>query len=85
MSMFFLEGSQDDEGSEVGWRRFLIYTKTLSQGRFREVLKKGDDGVRRLQWDDFYILVRGLTPIKVMVENRFRLSTKQSVNILIYR
>ena len=24
---------------------FLIYVKRLSQGRFREVLKKGDDGV----------------------------------------
>lgn len=28
---------------------FLMYTKRLSQGRFREVLKKGDDGVRRLR------------------------------------
>ena len=26
---------------------FLMYTKRLSQGRFREVLKTGDDGVRR--------------------------------------
>ncbi len=32
---------------------FLMYTKRLSQGRFREVLKKGDDGVRRLQWGRF--------------------------------
>lgn len=47
--------------------------KRLSQGRFREVLKKGDDGVRRLQWDDFYMLMRGLTPVKVTVENRFRM------------
>ena len=53
---------------------FLMYTKRLSQGRFREVLKKGDDGVRRLQWDDFYMLMRGLTPVKVMVENRFRMA-----------
>ena len=37
---------------------FLMYTKRLSQGRFREVLKTGDDGVRRLQWDDFYMLMR---------------------------
>lgn len=55
---------------------FLMYTKRLSQGRFREVLKKGDDGVRRLQWDDFYMLMRGLTPVKVMVENRFRMAVK---------
>lgn len=55
---------------------FLMYTKRLSQGRFREVLKKGDDGVRRLQWDDFYMLMRGLTPVKVTVENRFRMAAK---------
>lgn len=57
---------------------FLMYTKTLSQGRFREVLKKGDGGVRRLQWDDFYMLMRGLTPVKVMVESRFRMAVKQT-------
>lgn len=34
---------------------FLMYTKRLSQVRFREVLKKGDDSVRRLQWDVFYM------------------------------
>lgn len=55
---------------------FLMYTKRLSRGRFREVLKKGDDGVRRLQWDDFYMLMRGLTPVKVTVENRFRMAAK---------
>ncbi len=55
---------------------FLMYTKRLSQGRLREVLKKGDDGVRRLQWDDFYMLMRGLSPVKVMVENRFRMAVK---------
>ena len=55
---------------------FLMYTKRLSQGRFREVLKTGDDGVRRLQWDDFYMLMRGLTPVKVTVENRFRMAVK---------
>ena len=49
---------------------FLMYTKRLSQGRFRE------DGVRRLQWDDFYMLMRGLTPVKVTVENRFRMVAK---------
>ncbi len=32
---------------------FLMYTKRLSQGRFREVLKKGDDGVRRLPMGRF--------------------------------
>ena len=55
---------------------FLMYTKRLSQGRFREVLKNGSDGVRRLQWDDFYMLMRGLTPVRVMVENRFRMAVK---------
>ena len=55
---------------------FLMYTKRLSQGRFREVLRKGDDGVRRLQWDDFYMLMRGLTPVKVVVESRFRMAVK---------
>ena len=55
---------------------FLMYTKRLSQGRFREVVKKDDTSVRRLQWDDFYMLMRGLTPIKVTVENRFRMAAK---------
>lgn len=54
----------------------LMYTKRLSQGRFREVLRKGEESVRRLQWDDFYMLTRGLPPIKVMVENRFRMAVK---------
>ena len=49
---------------------FLMYTKRLSQGRFREVLKKGDSP------DDFYMLMRGLTPVKMMVENRFRMAVK---------
>ena len=57
---------------------FLMYTKRLSRGRFREVLKKDDDGVRRLQWDDFYMLMRGLTPVKVTVENRFRMAQNQN-------
>ena len=55
---------------------FLMYTKRLSQGHFREVAKKDDVGVRRLQWDDFYMLMRGLTPVKVTVENRFRMAIK---------
>ena len=55
---------------------FLMYTKRLSQGRFREVLKNDDGSVRRLQWDDFYMLMRGLTPVKVKVENRFRMTVK---------
>ena len=55
---------------------FLMYTKRLSQGRFREVLRNGDSSVRRLQWDDFYLLMKGLTPVKVTVENRFRMAVK---------
>ena len=55
---------------------FLMYTKRLSQGRFREVLRNGDGSVRRLQWDDFYMLMRGLTPVKVTVENRFRMTVE---------
>ena len=55
---------------------FLMYTKRLSQGRFRELQKMDNTGVRSLQWDDFYMLMRGLTPIKVMVENRFRMGVK---------
>lgn len=55
---------------------FLMYTKSLTQGRFREVAKQSDSGVRRLQWDEFYLLMRGLTPVKVTVENRFRMAIK---------
>ena len=55
---------------------FLMYTKKLSKGRFREVLKNGYHTVRRLQWDDFYLLMRGLTPVKIMVEKRFRMASK---------
>ena len=43
----FLKGPQDHEGLKWDGDGFLMYTKRLSQGRFREVLKKGDDGVRR--------------------------------------
>lgn len=52
---------------------FLMYTKRLSQGRFREVPEKGGGGVSGLPWDDFYMLMRGLTPVKVKVEKRFRM------------
>ena len=55
---------------------FLMYTKKLSKGRFREVLKQGDSGVRGLKWDDFYLLMRGLTPVKIIVEDRFRMASK---------
>lgn len=55
---------------------FLMYTKKLSQGCFREVPKKGDSDVRRLQWDDFYMQMRGLAPVRIVVENRFRMALK---------
>jgi transposase len=55
---------------------FLMYTKKLSRGRFREVPKHGDNGARQLQWDDFYMLMRGLTPVKIIVEDRFRMAAK---------
>lgn len=51
-----------------------MYTKRLSQGCFREVLRNDDGSVRRLQWDDFYMLVRGITPVKVTVENHFEIA-----------
>ena len=55
----FLQRPQEYEGVEMGWRRiFDVHKKTVARP-FREVLKKGDDGVRRLQWDDFYMLMRG--------------------------
>lgn len=55
---------------------FLMYTKKLAQGRFREIAKGETDGVGRLQWDDFYMLMRGITPVKVTIEKRFRMPTK---------
>ena len=42
---------------------FAIWTKL-------ELLQAGFYSVRRLQWDDFYMLMRGLTPVKVTVEKR---------------
>lgn len=51
-----------------------MYTKRLSQGCFREVLRNDDGSVCRLQWDDFYMLVRGITPVKVTVENHFEIA-----------
>ena len=54
---------------------FLMYTKKLAQGRFRKVPKNGDSGVRGLQWDCFYMMMRGLVPVKMMVENRFRMAS----------
>ena len=57
--VFFSKDRRIHEGVEMGWRRiFDVHKKTVARP-FREVLKKGDDGVRRLQWDDFYMLMRG--------------------------
>ena len=38
------------------------------------MLRNDDGSVRRLQWDDFYMLVRGITPVKVTVENHFEIA-----------
>ncbi len=78
----FLKGPQDHEVLKWDWRWiFDVHKKTVagrfdSRSAFTRSAKKGDDGVRRLQWDDFYMLMRGLTPVKVMVENRFRMAVK---------
>ena len=42
----------------MGCGRFLMYTKSLSQGRFSEVLKNGDSSARRLQWDNTKIAAK---------------------------
>lgn len=72
----FLQRPQDDEGSEMGRRWIFDVYQTVVAGSFSGGVKKNDDGVCRLQWDDFYMLKRGLTPVKVMVENRFRMVVK---------
>lgn len=51
---------------------FDVHQKTL-----HEVLRYGDGSLHRLQWGDFYMLMRGLTPVKVTVENRFRMAVKK--------
>ena len=59
----------DDDG-------FLLYQKRLSKGRFRMPSQDSRDGVIRLEWDSFYFMMRGLTPVKVKVEKRFRMVVK---------
>lgn len=55
---------------------FLLYQKRLAEGRFRLPLQNGRDGVICLDWDSFYFMMRGLTPVKVTVENRFRMAVR---------
>lgn len=74
--MFFSSDRKTMKALKWDGDGFLMYTKRLSQGRFREPAKIGDPSVRRLQWDDFYFMMRGLTPVKVSVEKRFRMSVK---------
>lgn len=55
---------------------FLLYQKRLAKGRFRLPSENGKKEALRLDWDDFYFIMRGLTPVEVRVENRFRMATK---------
>lgn len=55
---------------------FLLYQKKLSKGRFRLPWRDDHSGVCRLDWDAFYFMMRGLTPVKVVAENRFRMAVK---------
>lgn len=74
--VFFSKGRKTMKALKWDGDGFLMYTKRLSQGRFREVSIMGSAGVRSLQWDDFYMLMRGLTPVRVTVEKRFRMEVK---------
>lgn len=52
---------------------FLAYTKRLSQGRFCEVLKGATEVSTSFSGTIFYA-DKGLTPVKMTVENRFKMA-----------
>lgn len=58
----------------MGRRRIIDVHRKAVARLFPRGAKKGDNGVCSLQWDDFYMLMKGLTSVKVTVENRFRVA-----------
>lgn len=50
---------------------FLLYQKRLAKGRFRTPSYDASEGCFRLDWDDFYFMMRGLTTMGVKRDTRF--------------
>lgn len=55
---------------------FLLYQKRLAKGCFRMPRKTASSGVLSMDWDEFYFIMRGLTPVEVREERRFKMGIK---------
>lgn len=51
---------------------FLLYQKRLAKGRFREMVYRGADGCLCISYEEIYFLMRGVSPVTMKAENRFR-------------
>ena len=51
---------------------FLPYQKKLAKGRFRELVYKGSDGCLQASYEEIYFLMRGLSPVTMKADSRFR-------------
>lgn len=53
---------------------FLLYQKKLAKGRFRELVYKGSDGCLQASYEEIYFLMRGISPVTMKGDSRFRCS-----------
>lgn len=51
---------------------FLLYQKKIARGRFRELVYKGAEGCLCVSYEEMYFLKRGVSPVTMKVEKRFR-------------
>lgn len=58
------------------WGRdgFLLYQKKLAKGRFRELIYKSGEGCLQASYEEIYFLMKGLSPVTMKADNRFRCS-----------
>lgn len=53
---------------------FLLYQKKLAKGRFRELVYRGSDGCLQASYEEIYFLMRGISPVAMRGDRRFRCS-----------
>lgn len=56
---------------------FLLYQKKIAKGRFREIVYKGAGGCLCVSYEEIYFLMRGVSPVTMKAEERFRMALKQ--------
>lgn len=53
---------------------FLLYQKRLAKGRFRDIVYKGSDGCLCVSYEEIYFLMKGVSPVTMKADSRFRCS-----------